>query len=149
MKKSFLLSMVLMLGLVFITSNVTQAQAFTKDASPSYSTAGVKALSFQGYLFSQDTLTSTTVEVGNYNPIIKGVKKVYRSSTTPKITIEKFVYGIDGWTKTKTIATADSSSTETFFTDTLTAGNTRYLFIGGTASGDSSVFKFKLEQFIH
>jgi len=147
MKKNFLYVILIMIGIAFIGSEVVKAQAWTKNGTQSLSTSGVKILNFQGYLESQDTLTSKTINPSGYNPIIKLVKKVTRTSLTPKLKIEKFVYGIDGWTKVKTLATADSSSTESFVTDTLHYGNTCYLFIGTNTGGtDSSVFKLKVEQ---
>ena len=149
MKKTFLFMMLFLISICLFIPEDTQAQAWVKNGTKSFTTSGVRTLNFQGYVESQDTLKSVTINPAGYNPILKGVKTVSRTSSTPKLLIEKFVYGIDGWTKVKTIATADSSSTESFFTDTLHYGNTRYLFIGTNTGGtDSSVFKLKLEQFI-
>lgn len=149
MKKNFLFMILILFSMSFLVTEVTQAQAWVKNGTTSLTTPGVKIINFQGYVESEDTLTGKVINPSNYNPIIKLVKSVSRTSGTPKLLIEKFVYGIDGWTKVKTLATADSSSTESFVTDTLHYGNTKYLFIGTNTGGtDSSVFKLKVEQFL-
>ena len=147
MKKNLFIGILMTLFMLVLCSSVN-AQAWVSNGTQSLSTKGVHSYLFQGYLESQDSLWSNNIERGNYESIVRGVKKLARTYPAPKITIEKWVYGIDGWLKVKTIATTDTVVTENLFADTLFYGNTKYLFIGSsTASTDSTVFKLKLEQF--
>ena len=150
MKKSFIIQIMIMFIIMFMTTIPLEAQATVTKWNANTTQANVgdeKGILFDCVIRNTDTLYSSTFNLANYNYVLSTARYFVSDSGTsvPKIKVLRQESWYDGiWNTAKTYCTADSVETVQTIADTLLTPKNRLVIIGAAANPVDTRVRFKI-----